>query len=226
MDPIWSILMLLGSAICHQLPERSYILGDLQMPLCARCIGIHLGFLLSSLFLWTGSRRFASGILEKRAYIVLAVLFFIGCIDAILSYSGLSESDNLRRTMSGLLMGTMMPFLIVPLVNRILFPGRNGRVMFKSCIDWAWLSVICLVGAAMILPATTSFFLFSAVSIFSVIGSIVFSFTIITLLVLVLTDDRGMSGLQRIEISIASTFAFMIALAIVHIMLFPPAWIG
>ena len=217
--------MLLGSAICHQLPERSYILGDLQMPLCARCIGIHLGFLLSSLFLWTGSRRFASGILEKSAYIVLAVLFFIGCIDAILSYSGLSESDNLRRTVSGLLMGTTMPFLIVPLVNRILFPGRNGRVMFKSRVDWAWLSTIYLVGAAIILSATTSFLLFSAVSILSVIGSIVFLFTLTTLLVLVLTDARGMSGHQRIELSAVSTVAFLIVLAIIHIMIFPPAWI-
>jgi hypothetical protein len=32
-----------GSAICHQLPERSYHLWTAQMPVCARCAGIYIG---------------------------------------------------------------------------------------------------------------------------------------------------------------------------------------
>jgi uncharacterized membrane protein len=33
----------IGSAICHQLPERSYHLWTGQMPVCARCAGIYAG---------------------------------------------------------------------------------------------------------------------------------------------------------------------------------------
>jgi len=33
----------IGSAVCHQLPERSYHLWAAQMPVCARCAGIYFG---------------------------------------------------------------------------------------------------------------------------------------------------------------------------------------
>lgn len=31
-----------GSQICHQRPDRSFAVGDLQMPVCARCFGLYL----------------------------------------------------------------------------------------------------------------------------------------------------------------------------------------
>ena len=34
---------LVGSAICHQRPERSFRLWGVQMPVCARCAGLYLG---------------------------------------------------------------------------------------------------------------------------------------------------------------------------------------
>jgi uncharacterized membrane protein len=33
----------LGSAICHQRPERSFHLFGAQLPVCARCVGIYAG---------------------------------------------------------------------------------------------------------------------------------------------------------------------------------------
>ncbi len=221
MDPFWSLLMFLGSAFCHQIPERSYILGDLQMPLCARCIGIQLGFLLSSIFLWTGARRFASGMPEKRALVVLSVLFLAGAVEAILSYSGVSESDNLRRTVSGLLIGTPTPFVVVPLLNKILFDGRNDRIMFKNPVDWVWLWLIFMTGGAAILLATYNIVLFYIVSILGVVGIFVFSFTMITLLVTVLMDKREMTVRNRIRISAVLTIVFILTLAIIHNVFFP-----
>ena len=45
--PIGTALLIagyaIGSAICHQLPERSYHLWTAQMPVCARCTGIYFG---------------------------------------------------------------------------------------------------------------------------------------------------------------------------------------
>jgi hypothetical protein len=34
---------LIGSLLCHQLPERSFHLWGAQMPVCARCTGIYAG---------------------------------------------------------------------------------------------------------------------------------------------------------------------------------------
>jgi hypothetical protein len=32
-----------GSIVCHQLPDRSFHLWGVQMPVCARCTGIYIG---------------------------------------------------------------------------------------------------------------------------------------------------------------------------------------
>ena len=37
----------LGSAICHQQPERSFEAFGAQIPVCARCLGIYVGAALS-----------------------------------------------------------------------------------------------------------------------------------------------------------------------------------
>jgi uncharacterized membrane protein len=33
----------IGSAVCHQLPSRSFFLNAVPLPVCARCLGIYLG---------------------------------------------------------------------------------------------------------------------------------------------------------------------------------------
>jgi len=40
----------IGSAVCHQRPERSYHLWTAQMPVCARCAGIYFGAALMAIF--------------------------------------------------------------------------------------------------------------------------------------------------------------------------------
>ena len=38
----------IGSAVCHQLPERSFHLWRAQMPVCARCTGIYFGAVIGA----------------------------------------------------------------------------------------------------------------------------------------------------------------------------------
>ena len=40
---------LVGSAICHQRPDRSFRLSGVQMPVCARCVGLYLGAAVGAL---------------------------------------------------------------------------------------------------------------------------------------------------------------------------------
>lgn len=53
--PVAGTIYLIGSLICHQLPQRSFHLAGAQLPVCARCTGLYLGAAIgvASLRLWT-----------------------------------------------------------------------------------------------------------------------------------------------------------------------------
>ena len=47
---IWIKLMNIGSRLgCHQMPERSFFYKGYQFPVCARCTGLIIGYLLGVL---------------------------------------------------------------------------------------------------------------------------------------------------------------------------------
>jgi len=221
MDPIWSFLMFVGSSLCHQIPERSYSIGDLQMPLCARCIGIHVGFLFSSMFIWTGSRRFASNMQAQNALIVLALAILSGFGLALFSYAGLGFNDNTSRTISGLLIGLPIPFIVVPFFNMLMFPGRNKSMALNPPRDWAKVIVAYFLGATVILLATSSIFLFYTVAIIGIAGLIVFIFTMVSLLVAIITDEARWPFRNKLIISSVSSVLLLLILAIGHSILLP-----
>lgn len=81
---------------CHQIPERSFTIGGYQFPLCARCTGICAGYPVGGLLLiW-----FRIPILV--CVCMCAVMFF----DWFIQYTGLKQSTNLRRFLTGLICGT------------------------------------------------------------------------------------------------------------------------
>jgi uncharacterized membrane protein len=47
----------IGSLVCHQRPERSFHLFGVQMPVCARCLGIYAGAAAAAALLWWFSDR-------------------------------------------------------------------------------------------------------------------------------------------------------------------------
>jgi uncharacterized membrane protein len=216
-----SILMFLGSTVCHQLPERSYIFDGFQMPLCARCIGIHFGFVLSTLFFLTGSRRFASGLPGVKQMIVLGAVMSFFLVDAGLSYSGIGTSSNLRRTLSGLSLGVPFPFVIYPLLNTILFPARNPRVILQNPIDWVWFAGLFALGAALILPATHIAAIFHLISIVGVIGVFVFFTALLSVILSLVTENKPFSASRKVASAALLAVVVLMILAAVHEEFFP-----
>lgn len=77
---------------CHQLPERSYYLGKWQMPVCARCQGLYIGYLIGLFF-----------------YIpIVSLLVPLTYIDGLIQLKTAYQSNNRWRLISGILSGIAM----------------------------------------------------------------------------------------------------------------------
>lgn len=216
MDTFWSLLMFLGSTLCHQLPERSYFFDSIQMPLCARCIGIHFGFLSSTAFLWTGSRRFTSGIPSPKHMAVLGAVMAFFLLDTAVSYGGISTSDNLRRTLSGLSLGVTFPFLLIPLLNSTVFPGRNVTRLFSRTTDWAWFAGLYGIAAVAILVSSDSKALFYAVSLVGVIGIFFFYVLAVSLIFMLALEDRPFPKRFKLAGATVTAVSLLMVLALLN----------
>ena len=95
-DRFWIRSMEFGRKYCgcHQMPERSFFLGDYQFPVCARCTGIGAGHLLGAVV----SLR-----IDLPYKVLLAALPLAA--DGTVQYLTDYESNNKRRFLTGVLYG-------------------------------------------------------------------------------------------------------------------------
>ena len=78
---------------CHQLSDRSFIVKGVQLPLCARCTGIVIGFCLIG--------PIASIITLGNMFVSVALILLM-CLDGVLQLKNIILSTNLRRVITGL----------------------------------------------------------------------------------------------------------------------------
>lgn len=216
MGPFEDILMFLGSTVCHQLEERSYFFDGVQMPLCARCIGIHFGFVLTLAYLLLGPKRLASRLPGTRQLVVLASIMAFFLIDAGLSYSGISPSDNLRRTLSGLALGVPLPFLLVPMLNLLSGRPDSSKGVFDTPTDWLPLPAIFGAALAAILMAEGVGAIFYPVSLIGVLGVFVFFTAVLSVIVLIAMEKHPMRHQRKILLAAGIAVALLFGLAALH----------
>ncbi len=89
-------MMNVGSWLgCHQIPERSFHIYGYQFPLCARCTGIGVGYIIGPLMLiWER--------IPMQMCIVYAGIMFA---DWYMQYINVLPSTNLRRLITGVFCG-------------------------------------------------------------------------------------------------------------------------
>jgi len=102
---LWMKLMDLGErAGCHQKPERSFFYHGYQFPVCARCTGAILGYILAV------PAYFLIGFLLPLSIAGILVLL----ADWLLQAVKLKESNNRRRLITGIMGGYgMMSFQLM-----------------------------------------------------------------------------------------------------------------
>jgi uncharacterized membrane protein len=87
MDTFWKALFM-----CHQIPERSFFIHGKQMPICARCTGLGIGY-ISALFVFL-----LVGILP---FFCILLLLLPMAIDGVGQLLQKWESTNYRRLLTG-----------------------------------------------------------------------------------------------------------------------------
>lgn len=70
MSHLTAFVYLVGAIVCHQIPERSFHLAGIQLPVCARCTGLYIGAAVG-VALW--SMRTARGLSFRSARWALLV---------------------------------------------------------------------------------------------------------------------------------------------------------
>lgn len=99
--------------LCHGLPQRSYALFEVPMPICARCVGVYFG-LLGGLALFP----FLSRLQERVMRVVALVAVMPLAIDGLTQLTGMRESTNELRVVTGLLAGMAFGLWVLSAVER------------------------------------------------------------------------------------------------------------
>jgi len=164
-----------GYAVCHQITVRSYIFGDLVMPLCARCSGQYLGA-MSGFFMALIWRRLRASGLPSRGVIILLVIFLvIWAFDGINSYVYLIAGSpflytphNLLRLITGMLQGVAISMLFLPFFNQVFWREPDPQPVLAN---WREFGRILLLAALFTLAVNSRWLpLFYPLALLAVAG--------------------------------------------------------
>lgn len=97
-DKIWINYMTFFNKYwgCHQLPQRSFFVKGYQLPICARCCGILLGYIISFILIILN--------IHFNPLFSLIIILPMG-LDGIIQFLTSYESNNIKRIITGLISG-------------------------------------------------------------------------------------------------------------------------
>src|SRR5829696_1787402 len=97
--------------LCHQRPDRSYFIDGHKLAVCSRCTGLYAGFAIT-LLLYPLIRSLRTTTTPPRSWLLLAAVP-LG-IDFSLTFFGIWENTHTSRLLTGLLLGSVAVFYVVP----------------------------------------------------------------------------------------------------------------
>jgi uncharacterized membrane protein len=172
---LWEKARIIGYALCHQLPQRSFFIHEHQTPLCARCTGMYLGFSIGLIFMILRRRTHAARMPPTAIIAVLIGFITIMGIDGINSTISiipgapqLYHTTNIHRIVTGTLFGIAMCLLFFPVFSTAIWRQPSGDRSLKN-----WRELIGLVLVALALDAivlTQADWLFYPITILSIAG--------------------------------------------------------
>lgn len=110
--------------LCHQLPERSFFIAGQKFAVCSRCTGLYFGFAATLLFypLLKSLRRTD---LPSRKWLIATAIPLL--IDFGLTFFGIWENTHATRFVTGLLLGSVVVFYVMPGVVELTLRSFSPR---------------------------------------------------------------------------------------------------
>ncbi len=193
---------LIGSGICHRIPDHSLFLGGRQLPLCARCTGTYLGALLGFAIMWTLRRQRATEMPPASVLVAAVGFIVIMGVDGVNSYlhffptaPHLYAPRNWLRLATGTLNGLAMSMIVLPVFNYTLWREGTRRRVIRG---WGELGLLLAVAAVMvyIVQLQPAFLLYS-VALLSTLSVLMMLTLVNTMIVLVVIRREAVAETWR-----------------------------
>lgn len=103
--------------VCHQIADRSFAIMEVSLPVCARCLGLYVGFWVGLLLL--PGARFLTRLLERQPRLIL--LFSLPLIIDLVTYN-----THWTRFASGLLASFPFPLFACKAFDPLISAFRKA----------------------------------------------------------------------------------------------------
>lgn len=110
--------------LCHQLPERSFFIAGQKFAVCSRCTGLYLGF-VATLLLYPLLKSLRRTDLPSRKWLFAAAIPLL--IDFSLTLFGIWENTHTTRFLTGMLVGSVVVFYVMPGVVELSLRSFSTR---------------------------------------------------------------------------------------------------
>jgi uncharacterized membrane protein len=131
----------IGYAVCHRISERSFHIGNYQLPLCARCSGMYLGAVVGLVFQSIAGWKHAKA--PRWGIIAVLIVFVVAFgIDGTNSYLYLMKQvspgilpwlpniyipNNILRLFTGSGMGLAIAAMLFPAFNQSIWSDSDEK---------------------------------------------------------------------------------------------------
>lgn len=188
----------IGYAVCHRIDERSFQIGDRQLPLCARCTGEFYAAALSLLFFALVSPK-KSGMPGWKLGAPLLLFFFAFGIDgtnsflyllkqtsgdALSAIPNLYVPNNTLRLFTGSGMGIALASILYPAFNQSAWKDADpGRALSWTKLA-SLIGIIFLIDLAILTESPVVLLPIAFVSVLGVLALLVMVFSMVWLMIM------------------------------------------
>jgi uncharacterized membrane protein len=213
----------IGYAICHRIDERSFQIGERQLPLCARCTGEFNAAAISLIFLAFASGK-KNGMPGWKLGAPLLLFFIAFGIDGSNSYlyllkqtSGdafnnipnLYTPNNTLRLITGSGMGIALASILFPAFNQSVWQAPDP----DRALEWkklgALVGIIAVIDALILLDIDAVLYVISFVSVLGVLSLLIMVFSMAWLLIMRQENAFNHLGEMWMPLLAGTTLAFL-----------------
>jgi len=218
-----------GYAICHRISERSFHIGERQLPMCARDTGTFTSAGVTLLLLaLTKPKR--GGMPAKKIIAVLVAFFLIWAVDGSNSYLYLIKQtypgalpqipniyipNNTLRLLTGSGMGMGMGAVLYAAFNQTAWKELDMRPALAKWRDLSLLvGIMLLVDLAILSESLLVLYPIAFISVFGVLTLLTLIFSVVWMMIM--REENSFTSLREMWIALSAglTLALIMLLVI------------